>query len=57
MFIYEITSNFSRMRNISNDSFRENENTLFFNDFFLNRAVYEIKWKNMVQPERPQITT
>jgi hypothetical protein len=45
------------MRNISNDSFRENENTLFFNDFFLNRAVYEIKWKNMVQPERPQITT
>jgi len=24
--------------------------------FFLNRAVYEIKLKNMVQQERPQIT-
>jgi len=26
-----------------------------FNDFFFeNRAVYEITWKNMVQPDRPQ---
>jgi len=23
---------------------------------FLNRVVYEIKWKNIVQPERPQVT-
>jgi hypothetical protein len=24
--------------------------------FFENRAVYEIMWKNMVQPECPQMT-
>jgi hypothetical protein len=23
--------------------------------FFLNRAVYEIMWKNVVQPDRPQM--
>ena len=31
-----------------------------FNDLFLgggeNRSVYEIMWKNMVEPERPQMT-
>jgi hypothetical protein len=27
-----------------------------FNNFFPeNRAVYEIMWKNMVQPDRPQM--
>jgi len=24
--------------------------------FFENRAVYEITWKNIVQPDRPQMT-
>jgi hypothetical protein len=24
--------------------------------FFENRAVYEIMWKNMVEPDRPQMT-
>jgi hypothetical protein len=24
--------------------------------FSKNRAVYEIKWKNMVEPDRPQMT-
>ena len=24
--------------------------------FFLNRAVYEIMWKSIVEPDRPQIT-
>ena len=35
---------------------RENQNTQFvFSNFFSeNRAVYEITWKNMVQPDRPQ---
>jgi hypothetical protein len=39
-------------------SCRENQNTRFvFNNFFLeNRAVYEIMWKNIVQPDRPQMT-
>jgi len=28
-----------------------------FNKFFFeNRAIYEIMWKNIVQPDRPQVT-
>jgi len=44
------------MRNISEKLCRENKNTHFiFNNFFLaNRAIYEITWKNLVQPDRPQ---
>jgi hypothetical protein len=38
----------------------KNQNAHFmFNNFFFfseNRAVYEIKWKHMVEPERPQMT-
>jgi hypothetical protein len=47
-----------RMRNISDKSCREIPNTHFmFNNFFSeNRAVYEIMWKNTVEPERPQIS-
>jgi hypothetical protein len=45
------------MRNVS-DKCRENQNTNFmFNNFFPeNRAVYEIMWKIMAQPDRPQMT-
>ena len=52
------------VRNVSDNSCRGNQNThfvlskyiyIFF--FFENRAVYEIKWKNIVQPARPQMTT
>jgi hypothetical protein len=28
-----------------------------FNNIFLNRAVFEIVSKNMVKPERPQMTS
>jgi len=28
----------------------------FFFFFFENRYVYEIKWKNIVQPDRPHMT-
>ena len=37
---------------------RENQNTHFMSIqiFFLKRAVYEIMWKNTVQPDRPQMT-
>ena len=47
-----------RMRNISDRSYRENQNTNFvFNNFFFeNRAFFEIMWKNMVGPDRPQMT-
>jgi hypothetical protein len=48
-----------RMRNVASTSCRENENTHFMlRNFFLeNHAVYEIIWKNTVEPERPQMTT
>ena len=47
------------MRNILEKSCRENQNTHYMsNDFFFfeNRAVYEIMWKNIVEPDRPQMT-
>ena len=47
-----------RMRNVSGKSCTENEtiNFLFSNFFFFkNGAIYEIMWKNVVEPERPQI--
>jgi BarA-like signal transduction histidine kinase len=28
-----------------------------FNNFFKHRDVYDIMWKNMAQPDRPQVTT
>jgi len=39
-----------RMRNVSDKSCTENQNThfVFSNIFFENRAVYEIIWKNLV---------
>jgi hypothetical protein len=46
-----------RMRNVGEKLRKANENTYFmFNNFFLNSAIYEITWKNMVQPGRPQTT-
>jgi hypothetical protein len=45
------------MRDVS-DHRRENQNTQFmFNILsFENRVVYEIMWKNIVKPGRPQMT-
>jgi hypothetical protein len=37
------------------EKIRGNQNTHFvINNVFKNRAVYEIIWKNIVQPGRPQ---
>ena len=46
------------MRIVAETSYRENQNmSLMFNDFFfLNRAIYEIMWKDAVEPDRPQMT-
>jgi hypothetical protein len=47
------------MRNVSDKSYTENQNTHFvFSNFFSpeNRAVYEIMWKNIVERGRPQMT-
>jgi hypothetical protein len=56
--IDHISLSSSWMRNVSDESFRENQNTHFvFSDFFPeNRAVYKIMWKYLVQSDRPQMT-
>jgi hypothetical protein len=47
-----------RMRNVSDKSCRENQNThCTLNNFFLeNRTLYEIMWKSTVETARPQMT-
>ena len=47
-----------RMRNVSDQTCREYPNTHFIvSDFFLQKlCIYEKMWKNMVQPDRPQMT-
>ena len=48
-----------RMRNVSHKSCRENQNThSMFSNFFPpeNCAVCEIMWKNVVEPDRSQMT-
>jgi len=50
-------SNLLRMRNVSDKSSRENQNTYFmFSNFFFfeNCAIYGIMLKNAVQSARPQ---
>jgi hypothetical protein len=48
---------FLRMRNGSDSSCRENQNTHFvLNNFFQNLCHYEVMWKNIVEPDRPQMT-
>jgi len=52
------------MRNVSDRAVKENQNTYFmFNNFLFfhplppkNCAICEIMWKNVVQPDRPQMT-
>jgi hypothetical protein len=46
------------MGNISDKSCRENQNTHFvFSNFFFPEilAVYDKTWKNIVEPDRPQM--
>ena len=47
-----------RMRDVSDKSCRENQNTYFiFNKHFVeNRTVYEIMWKNNLELGRPRLT-
>ena len=47
-----------RMKTVSDKRCRGNQNTYFLpqNFFFENRVVYEIMWKNTLQPEKPQMT-
>jgi len=43
------------MRNVSDKICREIQNTHFVFNFFFNRAVYEIMWKNIVERGRTRI--
>jgi hypothetical protein len=45
-----------RIRNVSDKSCREKNAHFIFNIFSEYRAVYEIKWKNIIEPDRPQMT-
>jgi hypothetical protein len=53
-----ICCSFIRMRGVSDKSDREKQNThlVFSNFLFENRSVYEIMWKDTVEPGRPQVT-
>jgi hypothetical protein len=44
------------MKNVSNISSKENQNThfMFNKSFSESREVYEIMWKNIVDPDRPR---
>jgi len=44
------------MKNVSDKSYREKQNTHFKCNISFNRAVYEIMWKNIAEPGRPQMT-
>jgi hypothetical protein len=46
------------MRNVSDKLWTENQNTFYVQQLYSeNLALYEKMWKNIVQPERPQLTT
>jgi hypothetical protein len=46
-----------RMRNVSDKSCIENQNTSFVQQLFSeNRAIYETMWKNMVEADQTQTT-
>jgi hypothetical protein len=56
--VYDISLNFSWNEKWSRQKVVEEIKTHFmFSNFFPdNRAVYEIMWKNVVEPDRPQVT-
>jgi hypothetical protein len=48
-----------RMREVSNEICRENRKHILYLQYFLfleNRSIYERMWKNIWQPDRPQMT-
>jgi len=45
------------MRNVSGNICKENKITHFiFNNVFQNRVLYDIMYKNMEEPDTPQVT-
>jgi hypothetical protein len=53
-----VSQNSSRMRNVSNKVVEKIKTHILFSVFFFfeNCAVYDITWKNMVEPDRKQMT-
>jgi hypothetical protein len=52
-----ISRSILRMRNVSDESCRENQHThIMFTNFSKDRAVYEITWKNVVELDRSWMT-
>ena len=47
-----------KMRTVSNISCTQNKKHAFYVEYLLseNRAVYKTMWKNVVEPDRSQIT-
>jgi hypothetical protein len=45
------------MKNISEKMKKLKKTYFMLNNFFKNRAVYEIMWKNIAEPGRPLMTT
>ena len=58
VYIYDYLAEFFLEWNTLRQIWRENQNTHFvFNTLFSeNCTVYKIMWKNMVEPEKPQMT-
>jgi hypothetical protein len=44
------------MRNISEKIIEKTAKQFMFNNVFENRVVCEIMWKNVVSPDRPEMT-
>jgi hypothetical protein len=45
------------MKNVSDKGCRDNQTPhIMFNNLFENYAFFEIMWKNIVEPDRPQMT-
>jgi len=57
-FLVITQSLFLRMRNVSDNICTGNQNIHFmYNNFLRNSAVYDIRWENIVQRGRAQMTT
>jgi hypothetical protein len=50
-----ISLNFFIARNILDKICRKIKTYFLFKNFFLNRAVYQIMWKNIVKPDAPHL--
>jgi hypothetical protein len=52
VYVYDMSLNYFRMRNVSDKRCRENQNTHFYVQYIFseNRALYEMMWKCVVEP-------